>query len=347
MERTMKTTLVALALTATVAGGLDAQEAHRLRGADVAIYNLAGRAEVRRGTGSEVVVRLARGGADAQRLDVVVGEIRGRETLRVIYPDDEVIYEGMGRGSNTNLRVRDDGTFGGGGGGERVRIRGSGRGLEAWADLVVEVPAGRSLSLNVAAGDVELDGVDGRISVDTGSGQVTATDMRGALSIDTGSGGVRVTGMGGDLLVDTGSGSVVVRDVAGRDVTVDTGSGRVTGSGIRADALRVDTGSGSIELDDVTSADVVLDTGSGSVDIGLTRDIDRLDIDTGSGSVTVRAPASLGADVEVDTGSGGIDVDFAVQVRTVRRDHLEGRIGDGQGRIRIDTGSGSIRLVRN
>jgi hypothetical protein len=60
----------------------------------------------------------------------------------------------------------------------------------------------------------------------------------------------------------------------------------------------------------------------------------------------VRAPEGLDAEIEIETGSGGIDVDFPVQVRSVRRDHMVGRIGEGGGRIRIDTGSGSIRLIR-
>jgi lia operon protein LiaG len=91
---------------------------------------------------------------------------------------------------------------------------------------------------------------------------------------------------------------------------------------------------------------VVLDTGSGSVDLELLTDIDRLEVDTGSGSVTIRAPEDLGASVEIETGSGGIDLDFPLEVRSVRRDRVEGRIGDGRGRIEIDTGSGGVRLLR-
>lgn len=343
----MKKTALALALTALVAGDVQAQDTHRVSGSDVAVYNLVGTAQVRAGSGSDVVVRVIRGGRDGRRLDVAVDEIRGRQTLRVLYPDDQIVYPEMGSRSSNSLSVRSDGTFGGGRGGDRVQIRGSGRGMEAWADLVIEVPRGRTFSLFVSAGDVEVSGLEGRIEIDTGSGEVVASNVQGSLLVDTGSGAVRVTGVRGELNVDTGSGSVALRDVDGPGVVVDTGSGRVTGSAIRAGTLRVDTGSGSIELDEVTSGDVVLDTGSGSVDVTLTQDVERLDIDTGSGSVTVRAPAALGAELEVETGSGGIDVDFAVQVRTVRRDHLVGRIGDGGGRIRIDTGSGSIRLIRN
>ncbi len=79
----------------------------------------------------------------------------------------------------------------------------------------------------------------------------------------------------------------------------------------------------------------------------LLRDIDRLEVDTGSGSVTVRMPEDVGATVEVETGSGGIDVDLPIQIRSVRRDYLRGEIGDGRGTIVIDTGSGGIKLLRN
>jgi hypothetical protein len=325
-----------------------AQEVERISGREVAIYNIAGRVELVRGSGSEVVVRIDRGGRDAELLSIETGDMRGRETLRVIYPDDEIVYPEMGRGSNTSLHVRADGTFSDGGGsrGDRVRIRGRGDGLEAWADLVVEVPAGREIELNLAVGEVQADGLEADVSIDTGSGAVTALDIAGSLEVDTGSGSVVIRGVEGDLIVDTGSGRVEVSDVRGREVGIDTGSGGVRGYGISADVVGVDTGSGSIELESVSASEVVLDTGSGSIDIELLTDIDRLDADTGSGSVTVRAPAGLGATVEIETGSGGIDLDFPLEVRTIRRDHVRGTIGDGRGEINIDTGSGGVRLLR-
>lgn len=327
-----------------------AQETHRISGRDVAVYNLVGKVEVVRGSGADVVVRITRGGADAARLDVRTGEVDGRETLRIVYPDDEIVYPAMGRGSNTSMRVRDDGTFWGesrGDRGDEVRIRGSGSGLEAWADLVIEVPSGKDFAAFLAAGEVDVRGVQSDVSVRTGSGRVDVADVTGELTVDTGSGSASVTGVRGSVNVDTGSGSVTVRDVEGDEVMVDTGSGGVRGGAIRARSLRVDTGSGSIELDEVTSSEVVLDTGSGSVELVLTTDVETLDVDTGSGSVTVRAPADLGGELEIDTGSGGIDMDFQVQVRSIRRDHVTGTLGDGRGRIRIDTGSGSVRLLKN
>ena len=342
-------TRAAMFLAATLlAVPLQGQEVERISGDEVAVYNLAGRVQVVGGSGSEVVVRIERRGPDASRLRVERGQIDGRSTLRVVYPSDEVVYPEMGRRSRTTVRVRSDGTFSDGRGdrGDEVRIRGEGGGMEAWADLTIEVPARRDLAVYLATGEVDAREVDGDLLVDTGSGSVRAVDVSGFLDVDTGSGRVDVRGVSGGARIDTGSGGVEIHDVRGTTIEVDTGSGGVRGSGLAAESVLVDTGSGSIELERVTSRDLTLDTGSGSIDVALTGDVDRLDADTGSGSITVRAPAGLGATVDIETGSGGIDLDFPVEVRSVRRDRVRGTIGDGRGEIRIDTGSGSVRLIR-
>ncbi len=340
--------LIPLVLGAMVAP-LDssAQEEHRVRGDEVAVYNLAGTVEIVPGSGNEVVVQVRRGGGDAGQLDIGVREANGRQALVIRYPSDRVVYPELGRGSRTQIRVRDDGTFFGDWGptGDEVGISGSGDGMEAWADLRISVPRGQDIAVFQAEGDTDMREVEGTVLIDMGSGGVGVRTSAGELSIDTGSGGVTVHGFEGDLNVDTGSGGVEISDIRGEEVLVDTGSGSVTASGVRAGTLEVDTGSGSIELRGVSSPDVNLDTGSGSVEVELLEDVDLLEIDTGSGGVTVWLPSSVGAQVELDTGSGGIDLDLPLEVRDVERDHVEGVLGDGRGRIHIDTGSGRIRMT--
>jgi hypothetical protein len=318
-----------------------AAESYDLSGRDVAVYNLAGKVSIMQGRGSSVVVGVLRGGDDARELEVEVGEVDGRETLRVIYPSDRVVYSESGRGSNTTVRVRSDGTFyDGSRRGDRVQVRGSGRGLEAHADLEIEVPAGRDFALYLAVGSADVRGVEGDLLIDTGSGSVVAENIRGSLDVDTGSGHVSVRGVVGDVTVDTGSGGVDIEDLTGREINVDTGSGGVEGAGLSATSIRINTGSEGIDVERVDSDEILLDTGSGSVRVQLENDITELDIDTGSGSVTVWLPEDVGAELEIETGNGGIDVvDFPIQLRSVSRDHLEGSLGDGEGRIRIDTES--------
>ena len=339
---------VIAAVAAMVPVPLQAQESYSLRGDRVGIWNLAGEVEVVAAEGDEVRVEMRRGGADAGRLDVEIGEIDGWQTLRVIYPSDRIHYDGRGWHGGTEVRVRRDGTWSGDrrGGGDRVRISSRGSGLDAHADLRIRVPSGQELDLYIAVGRITASNVDGRIRLDTYSGGVEARRMAGHLMIDTGSGSVEVAGMDGDLHVDTGSGSVRLSGMAGESLFVDTGSGGVDGDGVRVDRLEIDTGSGSIELRRSAARDIELDTGSGSVTAELATDVDHLVVDTGSGSVNLWLPDDLGAEVEIETGSGGIEVDFPVMATRRGRDELRGTIGDGGGRIQIDTGSGSVRLRR-
>lgn len=342
-----KAAMAALVLAAAPVAG---QETYRLGASQVAVYNLAGEVEVVRGSGSDVVVTLTRGGDDGDALEVETRDVQGWEALVVRYPDDEIVYDRGVRGNNysTTIQVRDDGTWGGGwGGGDRVRVRSSGRGLEAHADLRIEVPEGHDIRVYLAVGEASARGLRGDVELDLGAGRVDVDDVVGDVSVDTGSGGVTVSQVQGEVVVDTGSGSVRVDGVRGRSLLIDTGSGSVDAADIEANAVEVDTGSGSVELMRVSAADILVDTGSGSVDVEVLSEVDRVEIDTGSGGVTLRVPADVGAEIEADSGSGGIDVDVPLQLRTQRRNYLRGVLGDGGGRITIDTGSGRIRVVGN
>jgi hypothetical protein len=328
------------------------QERHALEGDDVAIYNLAGEVSVEAGQGS-IGVQVSRGGGAAGQLRVEQGEIDGRETLRVIYPSDRIVYSPLGRGSTTQLRVRDDGTFGDEHGwgershGRKVTILDRGEGLEAHADLRVTVPSGRQVAIHLAVGKVTVANVNGRISVDAHSAPVTATGIRGELRVDVGSGPVRVSQIEGDLSIDTGSGSVEVSRYRGSALSVDTGSGDVTGSELEAARVSIETGSGDIRLTGVTAPEASLGTGSGSVTTDFRREIRSLSVETGSGNIAITAPATLSARVEIETASGEIESDFPLTVTRRASDHVEGRIGDGKGSIAIETGSGGIRLLKS
>lgn len=346
----LATTLVLTLVVAPASLAAQAAERRTLAGNDVGIYNLAGVLQVEGGSGSEVTVEVTRGGADAAKLSIATGAIRGRETLRVIYPDRRIVYRkgDGGRWSRTSLRVDDDGTFGGhDDSGRRVDIVGSGDGLEAYADVRVIVPRGKRVSVFLGVGEAKIDNVEGDLLVDVAAATVTSTRTRGKLSLDTGSGEVRVSDAQGEVDLDTGSGSVEVINVHGAYLKMDTGSGTVRGSDIVADELELDTGSGGVRLRAVQSKRIKLDSGSGTVELDLKADVDDVRIESGSGGVTLGIPESLGAAIRIDTGSGGIDTDIPIQIRKAERNYLSGTIGDGKGEISIETGSGTVRLRKS
>lgn len=344
--------IAALALAAPVAA--HGQTDHRsLSGDRVAVYNLAGRMRVQAAAGSQVTVDVTRGGSDGARLRIETGEIRGWQTLRVVYPSDHIVYRDMQWRGRTQIHVNSDGTFdddnntGWSWGRDRVEIRSSGDGLDAHADVVVGVPKGQRVAVHVGAGDATISNVDGDIRVSVASATVTSEHTRGRLSLDTGSGSVSVVDAQGEVKLDTGSGGVTIDGVHGETLDVDTGSGSVRGQDIDAKMLKVDVGSGGLRLDRVNAPRTTADAGSGTVELQFLSTVDDLVLDTGSGGVTVRLPAAQSAQVDIETGGGGIDSDFAVATTRLERNHLRGQIGDGRGRIKIESGSGTVRLIKN
>lgn len=340
----------ALTVAAHPATGQGGQR-YSVSGDDVAVYNLAGTVHLAAGSGASVEVEVVRGGADAARLRVVTGPIGDRQTLRVLYPDDDIVYPQLGARSRTSLEVRDDGTFNESGHGfrrgHRVRIRGDGSGTEAFADLRVLVPAGKRVAVYLAVGRMTATNVEGDLRLDVNSADVAATGIRGALTVDAGSGDVRVTDVTGRVNLDTGSGNVDATDVHGDDVLIDTGSGDVTVDRVDGRMLKISTGSGTAAATAVRAEDVALETGSGDVTLAVIAGGGSIRIDTGSGDVSLSVPPDYGAEVVLDTGSGDIDLGgIALTVHRFQRDHIEGRIGDGKGRLRVETGSGDVRLKK-
>jgi hypothetical protein len=268
--------LLAAALAAPA--GAQQPERYALRSARVAIHNLAGEVRVVGGSGSEVVVEVARGGDDAGELRVNRGRDGDAERLVVVTPGTRVVYPRMGRSSNSSFAsVASAGTRG-------------------------------SLAVDVGSGSVRVERAEGDVDVDTGSGSVRLAEVRGRrLSVDTGSGSVTGSGLAADeVRVDVGSGSVQLSGVRAGGLKVDTGSGSVT-LALASDArsVEVDTGSGSVRLAVPPSfgAEVEIDTGSGGIQV-----------DVPAQAQTVRRGHYRGrigdgrGRVEIDTGSGGVRI---------------------------------------
>ncbi|MEP6620627.1 MAG: DUF4097 family beta strand repeat-containing protein [bacterium] len=348
----MRSSIVALSLL--VPSLLAAQQVERinLEGREVAIYNIVGRLKVEGGSGDRVVVEVTRGGRDASRLKLQTGDVRGHSALRVLYPSDRIYYADANWNGRSSFTINDDGTFGDNDSGgrnqrNRVEISSRGDGLDAHADLHVIVPRGKTLYLRQGIGETTIENVDGTLDVDVSSSRTRVSHIRGSLKLDAGSGGVEVTDMTGDLTLDSGSGGATLDGVRGGRLGMDIGSGSLRGRAIDVTELTADVGSGGVRLAGVKTPRLHLETGSGSTDVELLSQVDDVSIEAGSGGVTLRLPSALSAAVDIQTGSGGIDTDFEVKMSRVERRALRGTIGGGKGRIRIESGSGSVRLIRN
>jgi hypothetical protein len=337
-----------LAAAAALAPTADAQATERfsLTGTRVAVHNLAGQVRVERGTGSAVVVEVTRGGADAGQLRIGTARNGDEEGVRIAYPAGNVVYPALGASSRSQITVGRDGVYGTAavGRGAQVTVAGSGRGTEAWADVRILVPAGRSVVVHHGIGRVEVSGVEGNVRVNGGATSVTTSATRGELDVRTGSGSVSVADAEGDVGVRTGSGRVRVDGVRGQRLNLSTGSGGISGSGARAAEVQMSTGSGAVRVEGVSARTLTARTGSGSVRVELTANPENVRISTGSGGVGLTVPDGFGAELSIRTGSGGITVDLPTTTRRSARSRFEGTVGDGRAQVTISTGSGGVRF---
>lgn len=349
---------VVAVILADVAIGAEFERTFNFDSKELKVENMIGKVEVVASRDDQFKVTIKVQGQDASEDLLQFNLDEGSKGhLVVAFPIDDhrkYVYPKLGKGSKTTMHYRHgDGedeswlkkVFSGMSG-KRITVRGKGSGLEMWADLVIEVPRGRILHMEQGVGAIHAERLEGDLSLDTSTGTIEVQDIEGDVVADTGSGRVVVASVTGDVFVDTGSGHVRVGNVEGDRVEVDTGSGSVEVVGIRCAGLNIDTGSGRVKAVAVSTDKATIDTGSGSVLLQLDRmGTGKFHVDTGSGSITLALPDNASAHIQAETGSGGIDNELrGAMVRTKARDELDMTVGDGEARVVLDAGSGSITI---
>ena len=172
-------------------------------------------------------------------------------------------------------------------------------------DYEIQAPADAYLDAGSGSGNVDDDGVGVNAKLNTGSGNIHATGLQGGFTVDTGSGNIYAEQTSqGDVKAETGSGNIELRNLRG--------------------GLRAETGSGDIKLGGMPTAPWHIETGSGSVEYWAGNAALTLDAETGSGSVHT--------DREIDTQGES------------NRHHVTGKLNGGGPTVRIETGSGNIRI---
>jgi DUF4097 and DUF4098 domain-containing protein YvlB len=172
-------------------------------------------------------------------------------------------------------------------------------------DYEIQAPANAYLDAGSGSGNVTDEGVGENSKLSTGSGNIHATGLNGGFSVGTGSGNVYAEQTGaGDVKASTGSGDIELKHVHG--------------------ALKAETGSGGIKVEGAPAVGWKLQTGSGNVELWVGD-----------------APLTLDA----ESGSGGIHTDRDMLTQGSNdRHHVTGKLNGGGPTVRIETGSGDVRV---
>jgi hypothetical protein len=178
------------------------------------------------------------------------------------------------------------------------------------ATVVITVPAGCPVTLNLVSADAVVSGLSARTVVKTGAGNVT------------------IDGVTGDVDATTVSGEIEAQGLRG-SVRFNSVSGALSLAGGMLDRLAAKTVSAKV------TADIALNTGS------------QVQVATVAGEVALRLPAATSAEVTLTSATGRVDSAFPELesgMRGVARS-MTGRLGEGAGKLSVSTVSGNVTLL--
>lgn len=210
----------------------------------------------------------------------------------------------------------------------------------------IKAPAWVALDLEGDDGDVRLRDWTGDIQIQLDDGDLEMDDISAsATKLRLQDGDVELNGISGDLEIHIDDGDVRVVDCDLSQARVDTEDGDVDFVDC-AGRFEVTSDDGDVDLSRVRAEEVSVRTQDGTVEAELEGAGSlRVEIQTDDGDVILTLDPEISADFEIQTGDGGIHLDLDRAEDVVRgRRRSTGRIGSGEGSIRVSTQDGSVRL---
>jgi hypothetical protein len=226
------------------------------------------------------------------------------------------------RGSGSQLHIVGRVKSNWGGSDEKVHEIASNPPIEQTGNIV-RIGA-RHENLNHISIDYEIEApADAYLDAGSGSGNVTDDAVGENAKLNTGSGNIHATGLSGNFTVGTGSGDIYAEQTGSGDVKAETGSGNIELRNVHG-GLKAETGSGNIKVGGAPVGGWKLETGSGNAELWVGD-----------------APLTLDA----ESGSGSIHTDREMLTQGSNdRHHVTGKLNGGGPTVRIETGSGDIRI---
>ncbi|HBQ64310.1 MAG TPA: hypothetical protein DD727_05195 [Clostridiales bacterium] len=148
----------------------------------------------------------------------------------------------------------------------------------------------------------------------------------------------------GDTEIGTVSGSIDADILTARQLKMHTVSGKIRVKSLKVkNDIKCTSVSGSISLEAVSGNHVSVQTTSGSIQV-LSLQVMGTDIRSVSGNIHVVLPSASGFKLQATSLSGRIDCDFDLADKIAERGRLDGKTGDGNILIKLNTISGNIRV---
>ncbi|RJP72614.1 MAG: hypothetical protein C4539_03350 [Ignavibacteriales bacterium] len=193
----------------------------------------------------------------------------------------------------------------------------------------IYVKSADGVSVNSNYSTISVSDIKGKnhksITLNGKSGTITLEDAVGNVKIDNDYGSVQMNNVKGDVEISNSSGSINAKKITG-DWISNTRYSEVSVSELSAKSIRMQNRSNGVYLDLKTTPSNV-------------------DIKNEYGGIHIDMPSGFSGDINAEVAYGDIDTNFPVKVKKLGSSaYAVSKVGNGSGRINLETKSANIEL---
>ncbi len=229
---------------------------------------------------------------------------------------------------------------------------------KAQIDFVIYVPKDVEVYAKGSFGDIEVDGIHGKCTLENKNGEIEAANVKGDVDIDNSFGDIKVRNIEGKADIFNRNGEITAEKISG-DTVIESNFGDIEAKAIGGD-LRVANNNGEINVSDVSGkaelgnsfGDINVDEVDG--DITVENKNGRIEAEEVAGNAKItnsfgdiyyRSKNINNGDIYAKTKFGDIDCKKPLQLNKEGQDTVaQGKIGSGQYRIELITNNGDINI---
>jgi DUF4097 and DUF4098 domain-containing protein YvlB len=207
-----------------------------------------------------------------------------------------------------------------------------------------------NITVKSSSGSITAEIIKGSAQLTTSYGSITCTDISdGDIKLNTSSGKIKLSNASfGDCDAHTSYGSIISDGLKGKSIKLHSDSGSINLTESSADTTSLTTSYGGITCRQITTNNITAKSGSGNLDIACSESAPAqiiADLVTSYGNIDFAAPSSFTGQVDLSTSYGSIRTNRPITINgDINKKELKGTIGEGNGKLHLQTGSGSINL---
>lgn len=201
--------------------------------------------------------------------------------------------------------------------------------------------AGGTQDFKTSGGNLDIDQLSGKLSGKTSGGNINLSDSKEDIDLSTSGGNIEASNCSGTLRLATSGGNLKLRLLQG-NIRATTSGGNVEGEEVGGE-LMAHTSGGNVRLKDL-SCSLETSTSGGDIDVSMKELGKYLTVTNSSGSIDLELPQGKGIDLSVHASKVKANA-FNNFKGQSDEEHINGSINGGGIPVKVDGGSGRVRLT--